>query len=129
MKRLLGIDYGAKRVGLAITDEDGTLAFPLVVLRNTSRLVEEVKEICEEEGIGGIVLGESRNFAGEENPVQEKIGAFKKKLEKAVGLPIRYEPEFMTSAQAGRVQGEREMRDASAAAIILQSSIDKGNRK
>lgn len=124
-RRLLGVDFGVKRVGLAVSDEGGTLAFPLVVLKNTKRLVGEVQEICEEEKIHAIILGESLDYSGKENPVQEKIKVFKKELEEATKLPVHFEPEFWTSEQARKMGGSGNHNDASAAAIILQSWIDK----
>lgn len=128
--RLLGIDYGTKYVGLAISDEGGALAFSLTVLPNTKKLVAEIARICKEKNIALVVIGESLDYSGKENPVQEKIKAFKKKIEEATRLPAHFEPEFWTSMQACKLGGSDSStraghNDASAAAIILQSHIDK----
>ncbi|KKU70076.1 MAG: hypothetical protein UY17_C0022G0004 [Candidatus Beckwithbacteria bacterium GW2011_GWC2_47_9] len=123
--RYLGIDYGGKRVGVAISDQSGKIAFPEGVIPNTKHLAETVKIICEEKSVGEIVLGESKNFSGEDNPVMKKIYEFKAALAKETNLPIRMEPEFLTSAEAERIQGKNKMHDASAAALILQSFLDK----
>ena len=60
--RYLGIDYGKRRVGVAISDGDGRLAFPETVLANDKNLVENFKKICAENKVGVIVLGESRDL-------------------------------------------------------------------
>jgi putative holliday junction resolvase len=127
--RILGIDYGTKRVGIAITDAGGTLAFPHAVLPNDKYLIEALKKLRDEHGISAIVLGESKDYSGKHNPVMEHITTFRKVLEEQVAVPVHAEPEFLTSAEAERVQGKHNMHDASAAAIILQSYIDKRSEK
>lgn len=123
--RILGIDYGAKRVGVAVADSDANMAFPKTVLQNNKDLLPEIKKICTEEKTEKIILGESKDLAGKDNPIAEAISNFKMRLQKEIGIEIIYEPEFYTSAQAARTQGENTMIDASAAAIILQSYLDK----
>jgi|SRR3989344_2312675 len=123
--RYLGIDYGTKRVGIAVSDESASFALPDRVLPRTSRLVETIKLLCSDKKVGAIVLGESKNFKGEDNPIMSMIRDFKKELETEIGLPVHLEPEFLTSAEAERIQGKTKMHDASAAALILQSFLDK----
>ena len=123
--RYLGIDYGTKRVGVAISDEAGEFALPFLVLPNDKKLLTAMTAICREKNIGTIVIGESKNFAGEDNPLQEKINQFKKELKQETGLPVELEPEFFTSAEAARLQGKNAKLDASAAALILKSFLDK----
>ncbi|MES2060005.1 MAG: Holliday junction resolvase RuvX [Patescibacteria group bacterium] len=123
--KILGIDYGAKRVGIATADTDANMAFPRAVLHNKQDLIEEIKKICTLENIEKIVLGESKDLNGKDNAIAGEIAEFKKALEQSLGLPVFYEPEFYTSLQASRIQGDSAMIDASAAAIILQSHLDK----
>ncbi len=123
--KYLGIDFGTKRIGLAVSDEGEKIAFPNVVLPNTPDLMEKVIKICADNSIGAIVIGESNNFAGNPNPIMKNVKKFIKDLEKQIKTPIMFEPEFMTSVQATRIQGETEKLDASAAALILQSYLDK----
>lgn len=123
--RYLGIDYGAKRVGVALSDEEGKFALPLAVLPNNNELLPALKKIIAEKQVGTIVLGESKNYKGEDNAIMADIRAFKLALEKETGLPAAYEPEILSSAQAERITGKTKMHDASAAAIILQSYLDK----
>ncbi len=139
--KYLGIDYGAKNVGIAISDEGGKMAFAKTVLDNDGSLFGEIQKIIEDEKIEEVVLGESLNFAGEPNIIMKQIVPFKKKLEDTTGLKVHFQKELFTSAEAERVQGQnlRNIRkserkektvslkknDASAAALILRSYLDK----
>ncbi len=123
-KRILGIDYGSKRVGLAISDENRQFAMPLVVVKNGDNLIAEIIDLAKSNGATEIVLGESRNFKGEPNKIYKDSDVLKKELE-SKGLKVYFELEFMTSQQAERFQGKNSMTDASAAALILQSYLDK----
>jgi putative Holliday junction resolvase len=123
--RYLGIDYGSRRVGIAIASEEGGMAFPKIVLQNNAQLVSQIQKLCQKENIDTIVMGESRDYNQLENSIMEQAHLFKKNLGDATQLPIYLEPEFMSSQQAGFLQGKNDMLDASAAAIILQSYLDK----
>lgn len=122
--KYLGIDFGEKRVGIAMSDEEGKIAFPKVVLPNDVDLMRNIVDLCMKNGIEIVVMGESRNYQGQINEIMWKITGFRKQLE-TIGLKVIYEPEFMTSVQASQITGENAMIDASAAAIILQSYLDK----
>ncbi|MDO8430673.1 MAG: Holliday junction resolvase RuvX [Candidatus Taylorbacteria bacterium] len=122
--RLLGIDYGSKRIGIAYCDEAGQFAMPLIVLANSKVLLSEVVGIAKEKEIKEIVIGESKNYNGEANSILAESLDFRKELE-ATGFIVHLEPEFMTSAHAEKLQGKNDMLDASAAALILQSYLDK----
>ena len=123
--KYLGIDFGSKRVGIAVSDEDGKMAFPHSVIQNDKNLLAEIENIIGNEGVNIIVMGESKNFKGEPNKIMKDIKKFKKILEEKTKLHVSFEPEFMTSSQAEQIQGKNKMHDASAAAIILQSYLDK----
>jgi putative Holliday junction resolvase len=121
--RLIGIDYGRKRVGIAVSDEEGKFALPFAVWENGSDLVEKIRALASEKGASAIVLGESRDLDGRENEILKDIGFLKTALEAVLTIPIYLEPEFYTSAEAKRLQGETKMHDASAAALILKSYL------
>lgn len=123
--KLLGIDYGDKRVGIALTDESGAMAFPKEILENDGQLVNTITKIIKEEGVEAVVIGESHDFGGKENPIMKRIHHFVERLTGQVSLPIYFEPEFMTSAEARRGQEDVKIVDSGAATIILQSYIDK----
>ncbi len=127
--RYLGIDYGSKRVGVSVSDESASFAFPLVVLTNSESLIRDISGLCIEHDIGEIVVGESRDFAQKENEIMKEILPFVEKLKKEVGLPVHMHPEFMTSSEAEHVQGKNAMHDASAAALILKSYLDTEKNK
>lgn len=131
--KYLGIDFGTKRVGLAISDESGGFARPLEVLKNDKSLMENISAIIAKEGVGTIVVG-----ASEGNKVNEAINDFIGLLTFETMLPIEQVTEAFTSFEAHPRQGKesRDARktkapekpadlDARAAAIILQRYLDK----
>ena len=131
--KYLGIDYGTKRIGVAVSNDDGTMAFPHSVVAAGPKAVSEIDTLIQTNGVGAVVLGESRNLQGAPNAVQEDIEQFKKDLEELTGLVVAYQSEFFSSAAAARQftpDGSRkenpsqEKLDASAAALILQSYLD-----
>lgn len=123
--RYLGIDYGAKRIGIAISDPNGAMAFPRVVLDATDDPVAVVVDLCKKESVEKIVVGESVNLDGAHNPIMKKITAFAEELARQTGLPLAFISEVYSSEEAKRTQGDHAMGDASAAAIILQSYLDR----
>ncbi|OHA15622.1 MAG: hypothetical protein A3G52_04030 [Candidatus Taylorbacteria bacterium RIFCSPLOWO2_12_FULL_43_20] len=123
--RYAGIDYGKKRVGVALSDEGLSFALPKVVLPNDRMLVKKIAEFCKENDVSLIVVGESLNYKNEENAIMEEAKDFAKKISGVTGVNVVFEPEFLTSAEAERVQGKNKMHDASAAAIILKSYMAK----
>lgn len=125
MTRILGIDYGSKRVGVALSDETKTIAVPMAVFPNDRFLFTEIKNMCESRDVKEIVLGESKDLKGNSNPIMKQIQLFKGELERDLNLPVHFEPEFFTSEHAKRAEGEHPLLDASAAALILQSFLDK----
>ena len=123
--RLLGIDYGSKRVGIALGDTDHKMAFPKVVLKNDRDLIPNILKIIKDEAVEEVVIGESKNFKNEDNKIMKEIMSFKEVLEREADLMVVLHPEFMTSAEAVHLQGENNMLDASAAAIILKSYLNR----
>lgn len=126
--KLMAIDYGEKRVGIASTDDSGEFALPRAVLPNDDSLLEKVLEFKMKEGIEKVVIGESKNLDGSPNAIMKKIEEFKKKLEDS-GVDVALHPEVFTTMEARRLQGSTEMTDASAAALILKSFIEMYNRE
>lgn len=127
--RYLSIDYGRKRIGIALSDESGEFALPKAVLPNEAHLLKRLKGLCDEYNVGAIVIGESLDFTGRPNPIQRQILKFKQNIEGFLKLPVYLEPEFLTSKEAQRVQGETPLHDASAAALILKSFLEKQKEK
>ncbi len=125
MSKYLGIDYGEKRVGIAISDIEGRVAFPKIVLENNTELINKISDLCNESEVGAVVIGESKDYKGEDNKISPKIIFFKRELSSVIKLPFFLEPEFMTSMQVEKTFGKTDMLDASAASIILQTFLDK----
>ncbi|HQU08274.1 MAG: Holliday junction resolvase RuvX [Parcubacteria group bacterium 21-54-25] len=126
--RYLGIDYGTKKIGLALSDEAGTMGFPHAVVPAGPALLSKVSVLMREQGVGAVVVGESRDFSGAENQVAKGARAFADALSKRTGVPIFFEPETLTTQEARRFpSGERApghaLVDAKAAAIILTSYL------
>lgn len=125
--RYLGVDYGTKRVGIAVSDEGGTLAFPYAILDNNKTLLGKLEDICSRESIETIIVGESVDYKGNPNVVMKEIQQFITDLRARVTVSIITEREFLTTQQARLFQQEKERVDDSAAAIILQSYLDRKN--
>lgn len=123
--KLLGIDYGTKKVGIAVSNDDGTMAFPREVMKNDADLLKRLVTLIEKEKIEKIVIGHSLNTDGSDNKIQEAINELMTDLTLETGLPVDLEPEQYTSKEAERIQGRTDMTDASAATIILNSYITK----
>jgi|SRR3989344_5430117 len=138
--KYLGIDYGTKKIGLAVSDDGGEFAFPEAVIPNDDKVLEKIKELCEARGIEALVLGESINLSGEPNKIMTETLEFKKKLEEMLKLKVFSEKEFMTSSAAlhfeqymkgarpdtaRKTKREQVLVDASAAALILQRYLDR----
>lgn len=124
--RLMGIDYGEKRIGIALSDESVQFAFPHSVIENSPNTIKKIRIICQENKVGKIILGQSLDYKKQPNPIMEKIDKFKAVLEKEIGLLVVYKWEVLTTKEAERVQGRHNKIDASAAALILKSFIESG---
>src|SRR3989344_6826003 len=123
--RYLGIDYGTKRIGVAISDEGGSMAFPYAILENSKSCVGEIKTICAHESVESIIIGESVDYKGQPNPVKKEIDKFITGLQRVIDIPIIEEREFLSTQQARYYQTKRKHVDDSAATIILQSYLDR----
>lgn len=122
--RHLGIDFGVKKIGIALSDEEGLMAFPHTVVKNDARLFEYLKDVIKENRVRRIVIGASLNFKGKENPVMKNIHAFMEKSG-SFKIPLVLENEVLTTSAALRSGTKKELIDASAAALILQTYLDK----
>jgi len=144
--RHLGIDFGTRKVGLALSDEAGTMGFPHSVLQNDEQLVESVGKLITDEQVGCVVVGESLDFSGSGNPVLAKAHVFANLLQEKTGVKVVWEQEMLTTQEAKRgidglhpqhVSNQSRNRgsignmnaiDASAAALILTSYLSRHDR-
>ena len=136
--RILAIDHGTKRMGIALSDELGMIAQPLKFIEAEpfAKFLDRVKEILREKQVELILVGMPRNMDGSYGPAALKVQEFVAVLKDAVAIPIKTLDERLTSVQAHRFLTEAEVRgrqrkdkvDKSAAAILLQSYLDSLNR-
>lgn len=127
--RKLGIDFGTKKVGLALTDQAGNMAFPHSVVPNDAELLDVVTALIADEGVIEIVVGHSIANDGTPNAVHAHTEAFIADVTLRSPVPIHLEPEQMTTAQAAKVTGKNDQTDAAAAAVILNSWLEKQKNK
>lgn len=128
--RYLGIDYGTKKIGLALSDEAGTMGFPHRIVGNDSRTLDEVVTLIAKERVEAVVMGESVGLSGTENPVAKEAKRFAAQLIEETGVPVYFEPEMYTTQEARRdFEGVHVAKsgnvDASAAALILTSYLSR----
>ncbi len=132
--RYLGVDYGSKKVGLALSDEAGTMGFPHAIVPNTPTLADDLCTLIARENVGAVVIGESRDLAGGANPIAAAAHALGDALAARAGIAVVYESEVFTSAEARRAPAkEAKSRspkshapiDDSAAALILTSYLSR----
>ncbi len=131
--RVLGIDYGNRRIGLAISDEIGLIAhgLPTLTHKAEAQVLAALRQLIEEHDIAEIVVGLPRNMDGSIGPQAEKAMAFAESLE-ALGLPVHLVDERLTTERAKRALEEagltspkhRAKRDRMAAQFILQTFLD-----
>lgn len=122
--RILGLDYGARRIGIALSDEGAQFAFPHSTIPNDASAVDRIEKICAEAGVEKIVMGDTR--AGNEvaNQITEEAEAFAQTLGVHKGIEVRLVREAWSSAEAARFAPKGMHDDAAAAAIILQRFLD-----
>ncbi|RJR12901.1 Holliday junction resolvase RuvX [Candidatus Parcubacteria bacterium] len=121
--KYLGIDYGAKRIGTAISDKDGRIAFPHRVIPNSRDAASRVARLVAEEHIAAIVIGDTRAVSGAANPVTKEAEEFAKRISAHTDIPVTRVWEAWSSIESTRYT-EGAKNDASAAAIILQRFLD-----
>lgn len=127
--KYLGIDFGTKKVGFAQSDDEGRLAFPLMISPNDAQLFKDTVELIREMKFSTIVIGESVDQKGKPNPIAKEARAFGAKLESTADVRIVYEKEWYSTVEARKQpgnEGNHEV-DDQAAAIVLQRYLDKTN--
>lgn len=127
--KYLGIDYGSRRIGLALSDEERKLAFPYKILenKNDSYVAEELTGVIKKELVSEIVVGLPLSFSGEENNQSRASRRFVDKVLRRLKLPVHFQNEILSSraAKPGSAKGKI---DSAAAALILQDYLDNINK-
>ncbi len=142
--KFLGIDYGSKRIGLAVSDENAQIAFPKEIILTKDHPLEHIGKILKEDNITEVVVGESMNFEGEANKIEKDIENFVEDLKNNFGVVVHKQKEFLTTVEARRVgvtkasshKSESHSKikkekggkvDAGAATLILQRFLERYN--
>ena len=134
--RLMGLDLGAKTIGIAVSDVSRTIATARTTLRRTklSRDIETLRALIETEGIGGIVVGLPVNMDGSEGPRAQSARDTAARLAEALALPVAFWDERWSTVAAERAMLDADLSrrkrarkvDQVAAAYILQGALDRG---
>jgi putative Holliday junction resolvase len=132
--RYLALDYGTKRVGVAVSDESKIIAQPLgyIPAEPFDAFLARLRQIIREQQVDRVFLGLPRSMDGSYGPAARRVREFMERLLAAIPVPIQTLDERLTSAQANRVllqgnvrRSDRKQKvDAMAAAILLQSYLD-----
>ena len=134
--RYLGLDIGARRIGVAVSDELGLTAQPVLTLevrRNPRDDLRSLARLARRFGVAGIVVGNPLHLSGEQSPRAAKTQAFAAELGALTGLPIHMWDERLTTREAHQIlyeagharQDHRRVVDQVAATRILQSFLEK----
>lgn len=128
--RYLGIDFGTKKVGLALSDEAGAMGFPFAIVPNDGRLIDYLRQLIVQKEVGEVVMGESLMLDGRANTVHARAKEFAQLLERDPGIPVSWESEQFTTELARRdPEGIRNNSavavDAAAAALILTAFLER----
>ncbi len=126
--RVLGIDYGTKRIGLAISDETRTFARELSIL-SPKDFWNEIKNICNENEVGDLVVGLPLGLDGKNTEKTKEVLAFVEKLKKYLpDLQVKTQDERLSSAMAKNLPGGKTKVDSLAAQIFLQNYLDRNKQ-
>ncbi|MBI5405648.1 Holliday junction resolvase RuvX [Candidatus Kaiserbacteria bacterium] len=136
--RYLGVDYGSKKIGLALSDEAGTMGFPHAIVSRTPRLVDDLCSLIARKNVGAVVIGESRTLSDGENPIARDSRTLGNLIAERAGVPVFFESEVFTTSEARRAPAKEEKSraakpranvDASAAALILTSYLSRADHE
>lgn len=129
--RYLAIDYGLKRIGLAICDPSEIISSPLTVIKNSDKLIDEIAKIIDSESVEALVIGLPLNMDGSVGPQAEITQKFAQQLEKAVDIPIHFQDERLSTFEAEQKLNAADIKktkapiDAIAAAQFLEDFLQQ----
>jgi putative Holliday junction resolvase len=132
ISRILGLDVGDARIGLALSDPLGIIATPLTIItrRDIDTDIRTIIDIIDKNDVGRVIVGLPFSMDGTLGPQAEKVRGFADELSRRIDIPLEYRDERLSTVEARRMVRQvrktgRETRyDAAAAALILQSYLD-----
>jgi len=123
--RYLGIDFGLKRIGLAVSDDAGSIAFPRETIFNDEKTLAHILDFVQKEKVSAVIVGDTRAASGAANIASLSADLFIEELKEATPLPIHRGFEAWSSVEASRYAPKgKHHDDSAAAAIILQRFLD-----
>lgn len=125
--RILGIDYGSVRIGLALSDETQTLAREYAIW-SPPQFWQEISQLITKEQVERIVVGLPLNMSGQASQKTIEVQGFHDRLQQTVTLPVEFMDERLSSVMAKQLPGGKTNVDSLAAQIILQNYLDKINK-
>lgn len=122
---ILGLDYGEKRVGLAISDPEDRIAlkYKTILLEDAEQLLEELKKVCQEEEVKRVVIGLPISLSGQDSKQTKAVREFAEYVRIKLNLDVQLEDERLTSVEAERTQAKDI--DEESARLILQTYLDR----
>lgn len=138
-RRILGIDFGFKKIGIAVSDFDHILAMPCDMVDNAGheKVLEKIQNLCEKYDISKIVFGNPVGFEDDEKNIIEHVHKFAELARERLGIGVAFEDERYTTIQAKKYMREagikekkmQNLKDSISAAILLQTYLDRLNAK
>jgi len=132
-KRILAIDYGKKRIGLAVTDPLNIFAYPLITLENNNSFMDKFKQIIVEYNVATIILGDPLKENGQNSDLDSQIRKFKKQIEEKFQIDVhmideRYSSQIaqqriIQSIKSKKKRRDKSLLDKNAAAVILEDYL------
>jgi len=134
--KTLAIDYGTKNIGLALSDDEGKIAFAYATINQqltinnkqkmADKVIEDIKKICELEKVETVVVGMPIGLSGKDTKKTEEVWEFVKNLQENLKIPVETEDERLTTVAAGRLQNKNARNiDELSAQILLQGWLDR----
>lgn len=135
--RILALDWGTQRIGAAVSDPSGTIAFPLDQFIESKNAIDEIKKIISELSVEKVLLGLPKGLSGQNTKSTDLVYKFLERLKDEISLPVELLDERFSSISAGKIlveQGlsqkdQRAIKDNIAAQLMLQQYLDTKNEK
>jgi putative holliday junction resolvase len=134
--RVIGLDWGTVRIGIAMSDEDQKLAFPLQHTLEASTAIDDIQHMIEEYGVDKVIMGMPVSLKGEDTGSTEKAKKFAQKLQERIKMDVEFIDERFSSVasthalheQGVKEEEQRHIKDNIAAALMLQQYLDTKNK-
>jgi putative holliday junction resolvase len=127
--KLIGIDYGTKRIGFAVGDTEQGIAFPRDVIEGRPKALDYVDRMIDQEGISIVVIGIPMRHSGEEGKLAGEIRTFASEITEKLGIDVVFQNEILSTKAIAKGTVAKDRIDAASAALILQSYFESAKRR